>query len=301
MNYSRESLLKKSIKEFEDNKANTLVYTTEQIVTDSGFVYILKKPNPKKISCAIHYTRHWDSDWDVGKIENIDYEINSREYIEPESVIEYEGIQIAYASIDSYNETMKQYHYRALSIHGYSNKFIIMDEKSIDSDLSINSFPILFNFFKQATKLPVFPSYFNVSRAASSPDYQFISIDIPSTRCINILATDAYADTYNSYYSLTQNNNDEVRVAFVNMNMTDTYLLIDKLKQFLETAGDNGIGIGLVESMKIYPKEVYQKSFNIKSSLNICEFSVNYNLIIIPDDPNIKFIKSSLIEMLRNS
>lgn len=297
MNYSREALLKKSIKEFEDNKANTLVYDTEQIINNSGYLYILKKPNPKKISCAIHYTRHWNSEWDVGKIENIDYEINSREYIKPESIIEYEGIQIAYASIDSYNDTMKQYHYRALSTHGYSNKFIVLDDKKTEEVISINCFPYLFDFFKSATNIPVFPSYFNVSKAITRDDYKFISIDIPSTKCINILSTDikmlegATVDTYR------QNNNDEVKIAFTNMNQVETYSLIAKLKEFLQSSKD----IGLVESMNIYPKEVYQKSFNVKSLTNVCEFSTNYNLFITPDDSYTKLIKQSLINMLRAS
>lgn len=293
MAYSREALLKKSIAEFEDRQFNTLVYNTKRITTNSGYTYIIKQPNPKKISCAIHLATSWEVEWFAGKIQNIDVSINTREQIDTDCLIEYQGLDIAITSIEDYNDTMKQWHYRGSTAYGYiGSKFIVKDEKEIEQNLAVDCFPVLFEVIQSITKIPVFPSYFSVSSVISDSNTKCIIVDIDETECVSLLKTTLNTDLTESH---TQNNNDRVRISFMNTNTTETYSIFAALRDYMQSQNL----LGLVSNPKIYHKKIHQKSFNFKALIHICEFEVNYNLNINPGSETVKVIKDALVSMLK--
>lgn len=293
MAYNREALLKKSITEFEDNQFNTLVYDTKRITTNSGYTYIIKQPNPKKISAAIHLATSWEAEWFAGKIQNIDVSINTREQIDTDCLIEYQDLDIAITSIEDYNNTMKQWHYRGSTAYGYiGSKFIIKDEKEIEQNLAIDCFPVLFEALRSITEIPVFPSYFSVSSVIDNSNTKCIIVDIDETECVSLLKTSLDMAQHEKH---VQNNSDRVRISFMNTNATETYTIYAALRDYMQSQNL----LGLISNPKIYHKKIYQKSFNFKALIHICEFDVNYNLTINPDTESVKLIKEALVSMLK--
>lgn len=293
MAYSRESLLKKSITEFEDNQFNTLVYQTKRITTNSGYTYIIKQPNPKKISCAIHLATSWEAEWFAGKVQNIDVSLNTREQIDTNCLIEYQGLDIAISSIEDYNNTMKQWHYRGVTAYGYiGSKFIIKDEKEIEENLAVDCFPLLFEALQSVTEIPIFPSYFSVSSVISDSNTKCIIVDVDETECVSLLKTTLNTDLTEKH---VQNNNDKIRISFVNTTATETYTIFAALRDYIRSQDL----LGLVSTPKIYHKKIYQKSFNFKSLIHVAEFDVNYNLSINPNTESVKTIKEALVTMLK--
>lgn len=293
MAYSREVLLKKSITEFEDNQFNTLVYQTKRITTNSGYTYIIKQPNPKKISCAIHLATSWEAEWFAGKVQNIDVSLNTREQIDTDCIIEYQGLDIAISSIEDYNNTMKQWHYRGATAYGYiGSKFIIKDEKEIEKNLAADCFPLLFEALQSVTEIPIFPSYFSVSSVISDSNTKCIIVDVDETECVSLLKTTLNTDLTEKH---VQNNNDKIRISFVNTTATETYTIFAALRDYIRSQDL----LGLVSTPKIYHKKIYQKSFNFKSLIHVAEFDVNYNLTINPDAESVKTIKEALVTMLK--
>lgn len=293
MAYSREALLKKSITEFEDNQFNTLVYQTKRITTNSGYTYIIKQPNPKKISCAIHLATSWEAEWFAGKVQNIDVSLNTREQIDTNCLIEYQGLDIAISSIEDYNNTMKQWHYRGVTAYGYiGSKFIIKDEKEIEENLAVDCFPLLFEALQSVTEIPIFPSYFSVSSVISDSNTKCIIVDVDETECVSLLKTTLNTDLTEKH---VQNNNDKIRISFVNTTATETYTIFAALRDYIRSQDL----LGLVSTPKIYHKKIYQKSFNFKSLIHVAEFDVNYNLTINPDTESVKTIKEVLVTMLK--
>lgn len=293
MAYSREALLKKSITEFEDNQFNTLVYQTKRITTNSGYTYIIKQPNPKKISCAIHLATSWEAEWFAGKVQNIDVSLNTREQIDTNCLIEYQGLDIAISSIEDYNNTMKQWHYRGVTAYGYiGSKFIIKDEKEIEENLAVDCFPLLFEALQSVTEIPIFPSYFSVSSVINDSNTKCIIVDVDETECVSLLKTTLNTDLTEKH---VQNNNDKIRISFVNTTTTETYTIFAALRDYIRSQDL----LGLVSTPKIYHKKIYQKSFNFKSLIHVAEFDVNYNLTINPDTEAVKTIKEALVTMLK--
>lgn len=272
---TKQDLLKRSIAEFKDNKNNALLWQIERHFTKSGYCYILKvKSSP--LCCAIHYNANFETDENVGKYENNDIAINTREKIAyNDCIVEYKGMNIAISSIGAFNETMGIWHYNGQSaFKPISDRFLITDLSKIKNEIGSNCLSILMNL---ALDYPLVPSYYSATDKSS---YIMASVD--------------YSLAYNQIYydenlkRLRQYRKDNVKLSFVNI---DTLEAMRTLKKITDLALEKGAEFGINNIPMLKDENFYQKSFNWKSLVYSCNLEVNYHLSADYDDTSLKHIK----------
>lgn len=259
---TREALLKASIREFRDNENNALVWTIERHFTKSGFCYILLKES-REISCAIHYNSSFDTDENVGKYENNDVAINTREKLDFWSeIIEYKGFYVAISSVGNYNETMAQWHYAGQgAFKPISDRFLITSEAEILDIVGSNSLYILMSL---DLGYSVVPSYYSAFDKSS-----YIMASINATEPLNINHFDIKENAYIQYRK------DSVKLSFVNIDTLECMKVIQKINDYAISKNAE-FGINSFGALK--DENFYQKSFNWKSLVYSYEFDINYYL-----------------------
>ena len=298
MQYSKENLFKRSIREFEDKKNNCLVWRTERVITESGYQFIIKQKEPRAIAAAIHTTQDFEHK-EVGKIEVSSVMINTREELDPNDLIEYENQYFAIESRDYLNETMGMYHYICFTCYGYNNRFIVLDPEDIEKELSINSFPKVYNMLKnikiERRPLHVYPTFFKMEHILAVKSIQkFVVLEVLETKTKSFLNT--YYDTTSNKISFIQNNQDTLKIWMINFNRDETYNILGQLKQeFANSTAPSGVG--LASDFRIYSETEYQKGINLKTLLNVLELDVNYNVISSDPLEGASFIKQVLMQI----
>lgn len=259
---TKQDLLAASIKEFQDNKNNAVFWDCKRVVTKSGYCYIIKQKS-RNISCAIHYNRSFETDEAIGKYENNDFTINTREELDYHGLLEYKGMHFAIASAGNYNETMAQYHYQGSgAFKPISDKFLIVDEAEIDNSLGIDSVPI-FMSFGEMLEIPVLPAYFEATYFHA--EYILVSVDFNAS-----LTPISY-----SQGMLEQRKVDNITLTFVNFNAERAMDVLKKLQDF-SVGPDTTFGFLTLPDLK--ERTIHQKSFDWKALSYTSEFQINYVL-----------------------
>lgn len=277
---TKEYLLKASIAEFEDKKENALFWDCDRIFTSSGYCYILKKKS-RPISCALHYNRTFETDENIGKYENNDVLLNTREDLGFQGLIEYKGIYCAFNQQGNWNAEMGQFHYNGSGSFGpISQKFLITDEKEVEEKIGADSTPIFMNL---DFGVPIVPAYY---QAESMKKYVMVSTEYerdltPITEAIK---------------SYEQIKVDNVKLTFVNFTTHDAMDFLHKLQNL--SLSPNG-GFGFLSTPGLAAKSTYQISFNWKALVYESSFSINYCLKgIYEKEKDIIRIREAFFRML---
>lgn len=256
---TREALLKASIREFEDFKNNCQVWEVDRHFTDTGYCYMIKK-NPKEISAAIHYNASFETDDSVGKYENNDVAINTREQLPFDSILTYKDLTFAIASMGNYNETMGQWHYAAQSaFKPISDEFLITDEAEINQKIGCNSLGIIMAL---DFEYPLVPSYY-----AATDKKSYVMLSVTSSEGITpIITTDDY---------VYQRKRDTLKVSFVNIDTKGALYFLRQLQEY-SLMPNTEFGINSIGTLA--DENLYQKSFNWKSLTYSVDIDLNYLL-----------------------
>lgn len=281
---TKEELLKASIDEFRDKKDNALFWTCERIYTNSGYCYILKKES-RKISCALHYNRYFETDENIGKYENNDMTITTREDLGFNGIIEYKGIYCAFNRQGNWNATMGQYHYVGIgAFTPISNQFLITDLQEIETKIGVNSMPLFMNLnFKDVV---IMPAYY---AANSLKKYVMVNTE-PLKDLTGIIMQDEYYQQIKC---------DNVKLTFVNFKTNEAMEFLNNLQNL--SLSENA-SFGFLSLPTLITKDTYQVSFNWKALAYESEFKINYNLKGFYDDKNnIIHITNNFFNMLKIS
>lgn len=256
---TREELLKASIEEFRDYQENALFWSCERIFTSSGYCYILLKES-KPISCAIHYNRSFESDEYIGKYESNDMQINTREDLGFDGIIEYRGLFCALVSQGNWNATMGQYHYLGTGSFGPINKqFLITSESEVNKKIGVDSMPLFMNL---EFGVPIVPSYY---QAESQTSYVMVDVDYEGDMTPIVATRQSYE----------QIKVDNVRLTFVNFTTHDAMKFLERL-QNLSLSSEASFGFLTIPGLQA--KHTYQISFNWKALVYESTFKINYCL-----------------------
>lgn len=259
---TREALLKASINEFKDNVKNAYVFNCKRIVTSSGYVYLIKDINTRKeISCAIHWNASFESDDKIGKRETNDVSINTREKIDFDSLVEYNGLTIAIVSQDDYNNTMGQWHYNGIASLPINNRFLVTTDEEIITEIGINSMSL---FMALDLGYPLIPSFYSAQNKA-----KFIMIDIQDSHALTPM--------YRNESEILQYRTDRVRMSFINFSTLEAMECIEKLENYTINEAKQ-VGFAINDILNLRDDNIYQKSFDWKSLTYVTEFNVNYYL-----------------------
>lgn len=277
---TKEYLLRASIAEFEDRKNNALFWDCDRIFTSSGYCYIIKKKS-KAISCALHYNRSFETDENIGKYENNDITINTREDLGFLGLIEYKGLYCAFSAQGNWNETMAQYHYvGAGAFEPISSKFLITSEKEVEEKIGVDSMPIFMNL---DFGVPIVPAYY---QAVSMKKYVMVSTEYEG----DITPIYAADKSYNQIKA------DNIKLTFVNFNTHDAMEFLHKLQEM--SFGENA-EFGFLTTPGLSAKQTYQISFNWKALVYESEFKINYCLSGLFEAEKAKIrIKEAFFKML---
>lgn len=256
---TREELLKASIEEFRDLQENALFWTCERIFTSSGYCYILLKES-RPISCAIHFNRSFESDENIGKYESNDMQINTREDLGFEGVIEYKGLFCALVSQGNWNATMGQYHYQGTGSFGPINRqFLITNEQEVNKKIGVDSMPIFMNL---EFGVPIVPSYYMAKSQTS-----YVMVDVEYEGDITPILS-----TRKSYEQIKV---DNVKLTFVNFSTHDAMKFLDRLQNLSLSQNPT---FGFLTTPGLQAQHVYQISFNWKALVYESSFKINYCL-----------------------
>lgn len=279
MAFSREDILNVSVREYRDKQESCILYNTERIITSSGYMFILlDNKNKRNIQASLHHDKHFDIK-EVGKVSVSYITINTREELQNNDIIEYNNIKYAILKQENYNSEMDMYHYVGQTCYGYNSYFIIYDLQDLENELNLNSFELIYNMLKSiklnGNDLFVYPAFLkleNINKYMSVN--KFIVVEILDTKELSLLKRIYNQDNTSSYIL---NNNDKVKIRFINFNMNEVYTIIGQLETRLADNGNNNIG--LVSNFNIYADKEHEVAMNLKSLINIIEFDVNYNII----------------------
>lgn len=278
---TREALLKASITEFEDRKNNALFWDCKRILTDSGYCYIIKQKS-RLVSAAIHYNRSFETDEAVGKYENNDFALNTREELNYHGLLEYKGMHFAISSAGNYNETMGQYHYQGSgAFKPISDTFLITSEEEIGSKIGVDCIPIFIRFGK-SIGIPTLPSYFEATY--SNKQYVLVS-------CENI---DTQTPVYVKKGEYLQRKQDNVTLSLVNFTTSEAMKYIDLLQQeSLKPTPE----FGFASLPDLKEKTIHQMSFDWKALSYTSEFQIHYAISSQNDKTDI-IIRDVFFDML---
>lgn len=278
---TRVDLLKRSKQEFEDRVKNALLWECDRVITDSGYMYIIKKSS-RKISCAFHFAKSFEASEEVGKYENVDIALNTDEELGFDGVIEYYDLTVAFTSQGNYNETMKMWHYKGVgTFEPISNQFMITDEAEINNNLGVNSMEL---FIKLKENYPIVPSYFE---AKSTKKY--IMVDIENSE---ELGGSLRINNETGKYELHKS--DQVKLTFVNFTRDEA---MKELYRIQESTLMPTATFGLMSSPTLENKYLYQIAFNWKSLTYVSNFRINYYIHSTTQE-ELQKIKEAVIETL---
>lgn len=279
---TKHELLKTSIAEFRDRKINALYFECKRVMTESGYVYLIKPEKGVPFSCAIHFNRYWETDESIGKYENNDVTINTALELPKDCVIEYKGLVIAVESVGNYNAEMNIFHYHGSGAFSpISNRFYIVDEAEIEQKLGVNSLPI---FLNMDLGFPAIPSFFEVLT-----DKQYIMVSCSEETCLTPVFI---RDSHNVQYKF-----DNIELSLVNLTTAEAQGVLRKIQ---ENSLKPGSLFGLCSNIELANRQVYQKSFNWKSLSYVSTFRINYALTSKIDENNniIKTLKEVFFKQL---
>lgn len=279
---TKHELLKTSIAEFRDRKINALYFECKRVMTESGYVYLIKPEKGVPFSCAIHFNRYWETDESIGKYENNDVTINTALELPKDCVIEYRGLVIAVESVGNYNAEMNIFHYHGSGAFSpISNRFYIVDEAEIEQKLGVNSLPI---FLNMDLGFPAVPSFFEVLT-----DKQYIMVSCAEETCLTPVFI---RDSHNVQYKF-----DNIELSLVNLTTAEAQGVLRKIQ---ENSLKPGSLFGLCSNIELSNRQVYQKSFNWKSLSYVSTFRINYALTSKIDENNniIKTLKEVFFKQL---
>lgn len=256
---TREELLRASIEEFRDHQENALFWTCERIFTSSGYCYILLRES-RPISCAIHFNRSFESDENIGKYENNDMQINTREELDFGGVIEYKGLFCALVSQGNWNATMGQFHYMGAGSFGPISKlFLITNEEEVNKKIGVDSMPIFMNL---EFGVPIVPSYYMAESQKS-----YVMVDVSYEGDITPIVS-----TRESYEQIKV---DSVKLTFVNFTTHDAMKFLERLQNL---SLSQEAEFGFLSTPGLQAKHTYQISFNWKALVYESSFRINYCL-----------------------
>lgn len=280
---TREALLKASIDEFEDKKNNAWLIPCKRVGTKSGYEYLLKDTkNKKKISCAIHYNRNWESSEVIGKYENNEVSINTREEIPYGSIIEYKDFVIGVTSVGNWNETMAQFHYKCVGgFTPITRKFLITSEEEIEEDLGVNSYEVVLSSW--GGNYPIFPAHLD---AGSKVKYITVEIENDS---------DLIPPHENIEGKVVSSKIDNVTLHFINFTRSECLRHLSYIQQ-LSLMPD--AEFGFIENFTLSSATVYQISFDWKSLAYKATCKINYSLETV-DIEKLQTIKELIFENLK--
>lgn len=280
---TKEYLLRQSIKEFEDNKENAMLWTIDRVYTKSGYCYIIKKSSTP-ISCAFHFANSFTQDATLGKYETADIILNTRTELGFDGIITYKDLIVAFTNSGNYNETMGQWHYFGVgAFNQISNKFLILDEKEIDNNLGVNSTEIFLNL---QGDYPIVPHYFE-----AKTDKKYILFDASE-------AGDAYGTGstlgYDENKIMKYHKVDDVSLTFVNFNRDE---VMSELYRIQQESLKPETQFGINTTFDIRNIELYQIAFNWRALAYTCDFTINY-YITQSYAEKLKVIKDAIFKSL---
>lgn len=259
---TREALLSASVQEFQDHKNNAWFIPCRRIGTRSGYEYLLKEEDKKrKISCAIHFNRSFESSEVIGKYENNEVSINTREELGFNGIVEYKDFVIGIVSQGNYNETMKQYHYRCVGgFTPITRKFLVTSEEEIEEDLGVNSYEVILTSWGK--DYPIFPAHLSAGSKA-----KYITVEVENEEEVSPIR--------NLEGKAISHQIDRVSLHFVNFTRTECLRHLDYIQSLSKKPETN---FGFVDTFKLSSATVYQISFDWKSLAYKAECRINYYL-----------------------
>ena len=260
---TKEYLLNASKREFEDKKENAVLWKCKRIYTSSGYAYLVKQTS-KKISCAIHFARNFDTSEEIGKYENIEVVLNTFEEIPfDDAVIEYKGFVVAMLSQRNYNEEMRMFHYNGVgSFESISKMFFVTSEDEISENLGVNSMQIFCSLKKD---YPIVPSYFKADSVK-----KFIMCDVEESN--EGLNSTIFKNEEGNFVS---RKSDSVKLTFVNFTRDEA---MAELHRIQEESLNPETTFGILTPPKLENKYMYQLAFSWKSNTYIATFLAFYFL-----------------------
>lgn len=278
---TKEDLLKASIAEFEDRKNNALFWDCKRIITKSGYCYIIKQQS-RPISCAIHFNRSFETDEAVGKYENNDFAINTREELNYHGLLEYKGMHFAITSAGNYNETMAQYHYQGSgAFKPISDMFLVTDEKEIQSKIGVDCIP-LFIEIGETLGIPTLPSYYE----ATYSNKQYILVSCENISTISPVVKEGEV--------FVQRKIDNVTLSLVNFTTQEAMRYIEMMQQ---ESLKPGAKFGFASLPDLKEKTIHQMSFDWKALSYTSEFQIHYAITSQNDETNV-IIREVFFKML---
>lgn len=282
---TRDVLLKASVNEFKDNQINAKIWKTRRVFTKSGYCYILKQKS-RPLSAALHYNRSFETSEEIGKYENNDVLINTRDELTFGDIIEYKNMNFALVSQGNWNATMRQWHYIATGAFApIESQFLIVDEKEVNESIGASSLPI---FLSLELGFLVIPSYFDAQTYFAEKQKKYIMVDTEFEQVLNPVYLDEAA-----FYN--QRHVENVKFSFVNLSTAEAMRAIKTLQE-ASLSPEAEFGFMSLPSLK--QQSVFQTSFEWKSLTYLSEFKINYNLKARGDE-EISRIKEVMYTMLK--
>lgn len=273
---TKQDLLKASIREFEDKKNNALLWKCKRVFTTSGYAYLVKQTSTP-ISCAFHFAKTFETSEEIGKYENVEIALNTRQQIPfDDCVITYapeglgEELCVALLSQGNYNETMGQWHYRGVGTFGViSHRFLVADESEISDNLGVNSMQIILEL---QADYPYVPSYFE-----AKSEKQYVMVDVEEQGVMGGILAPQIATSADGTQKqkLTQWKRDAVKLTFVNFTRDEA---LKELNRVMQSSLSKETQFGFCTTPNLSNKYLYQMAFNWKSLTYISEFEINYLL-----------------------
>ncbi len=265
-----KSLLSASVAYFNDNINNAYYYDVERIFTDSGYCYILKKPESKREVCvALHYNTTYEADEILGRHSLNDISISSREPLNVNGVLEYKGMYFGINSQDNWNVVPDHYSYSGSSAYSHIAKtFLITDRSQILDNLSSNIMHLLIPAFRELGELAV-PAYY------AATDYKkYIMLNVTDSAMLSLIHSKEKVDAQGfKTERVMQWKKDGVKMAFINYTADEAMSVLHKFQEM-----SLGGLFGFNEFGTIRDEHIYQNAFNWFSLTYTTELVMNYYL-----------------------
>lgn len=256
-------ILAASKNRFEDKLEKALVWTCKRVYTKSGFCYLVKQES-REISCAIHFSKNYEANDAVGKLENVEVALNTFEKIDFfNEIVTYKDLIIGVSSHGNYNENMKMWHYKCVgSYTPISNQFLVTSEEDILENLGADATEIMLAL---AAEYPFIPSHFY---AGEKTKYVMVRCE-DNSDSLNLTMTKDEEDFY------IQRKIDSVTFSFVNLTRDEA---LKEYKRILDESLKPEAKFGVLKVGQLKNNVVYQTSFSWKSNTYEANIEVFYFL-----------------------
>lgn len=280
-----KSMLYETIRELKDKEVPLIVCSYKEVFTKSGYKYIILTETEQTIEAVIHYSVELAESETIGFYENQDVSIVSNEELKlTQCILKYRDLYIGIYSRGSYNENMGQYRYDGATMFApIQSKFLIFDEKDIESEIGVDSSYVWSEFSlitQENLGISLLPNKYILNL-----DFKCARFEIKESSSIS-LATQKDSQ-------IRQFRKDTVYIGFINLNTSEVLRFIKLLQDYSLISNT----YGLITIPDLDNDETFQKSFLWESLTHFITFECSYYTIANTEN-EIKRIKDVLFSQL---